>query len=452
MNLRTSHSLVALAATMVTQGCSAGRSADEPRAHLLPAPEVAAATQDDIASLRAEGPAALERLLAAHDVATGDDRARLAAVVDAVAAQRYATVSRLYWYTDLEAARAASRASGKPILSLRLLGRLDEDLSCANSRFFRVALYANAELSAWLRDSFVLHWSSERPVPKLTIDFGDGRRLATTIAGNSAHYVLDGDGGVVDVLPGLMTPRAFRHELESAIELFDRLGDAPAGERAAMFEAHHAGAVAAIDRTWKKLGKQEIPASTYLLSLAAAQRTAMAKSRVELPVVKTAALGPDPSAVPADGVEWEQIGVRVLAELGLETAASTAPLFGDVDPRILPPPAVLDAQSLALIDRLAPVDWADTRRVLADHERAALIRDFESAIVADSGQNLTRLRRQIHDYLADQARSGAGVAFERVNTWIYANVFLTPAADAWLGMATPGVFTGLPRDGVVQGL
>jgi hypothetical protein len=31
--------------------------------------------------------------------------------------------SGLYWYTDLEKAKAAARASGRPILSLRLLGR-----------------------------------------------------------------------------------------------------------------------------------------------------------------------------------------------------------------------------------------------------------------------------------------------------------------------------------------
>ncbi|MEO3705966.1 hypothetical protein [Trichormus azollae] len=41
--------------------------------------------------------------------------------------------SNLYWYTDLEQAEAAPKTSGKPILSLPLLGRLDTDLSCGNS-------------------------------------------------------------------------------------------------------------------------------------------------------------------------------------------------------------------------------------------------------------------------------------------------------------------------------
>ena len=75
-----------------------------------------------------------------------------AAALDAVGQQRDCYASQLYWFTDLEQAKAAAKASGKPILSLRLLGRLDEEFSCANSRFFRTALYANGEVSKVLRD------------------------------------------------------------------------------------------------------------------------------------------------------------------------------------------------------------------------------------------------------------------------------------------------------------
>src|SRR5207302_894835 len=111
--------------------------------------------------------------------------------------------SRLYWYTDLDQAQAAAKASGKPILTLRLLGRLNEEFSCANSRFFRTVLYANAEVSQRLREHFILHWESVRPVPKVSIDFGDGRKLERTITGNSIHYILDCDGHIIDALPGL---------------------------------------------------------------------------------------------------------------------------------------------------------------------------------------------------------------------------------------------------------
>jgi len=112
---------------------------------------------------------------------------QLRASLDAICQQKDCDASRLYWYTDLEAAKIASKETGKPILSLRLLGNLSDELSCANSRFFRTALYPNAGVSQLLRDRFILHWQSERPVPKVTIDFGDGRKLEQTLTGNSIH-------------------------------------------------------------------------------------------------------------------------------------------------------------------------------------------------------------------------------------------------------------------------
>ena len=92
---------------------------------------------------------------------------------------------------------------------MRLLGRLDQELSCANSRFFKQLLYPNPQINELLRDQFVLHWQSVRPVPIVTIDFGDGRRIRKTLTGNSVHLVLDPDGRPVDALPGLFSPGVF---------------------------------------------------------------------------------------------------------------------------------------------------------------------------------------------------------------------------------------------------
>jgi hypothetical protein len=138
---------------------------------------------------------------------------RITAALDAVSQQRNSYLSGLYWYTDLEQAQRVSAQSGKPILSLRLLGKLTDELSCANSRFFRTVLYSNAAVSAILRDQFVLHWQMVRPVPLITIDFGDGRKLERTITGNSIHYVLDSDGKVIDAFPGVYGPQAFSRVL-----------------------------------------------------------------------------------------------------------------------------------------------------------------------------------------------------------------------------------------------
>jgi hypothetical protein len=136
--------------------------------------------------------------------------------------QRYCSRSRLFWHTDLNKALDAAHTSGKPILSLRMLGNLNEDFSCANSRFFRTTLYANDEISKTLRENFVLHWQSVRPVPKVTIDFGDGRKLERTITGNSAHYILTPDAEVVDCLPGLYGPKAFLRKINEDLSLASR--------------------------------------------------------------------------------------------------------------------------------------------------------------------------------------------------------------------------------------
>ncbi len=115
----------------------------------------------------------------------------------------------LPWFSSLPAALTEARRTHRPILSLVLLGDLFDELTCANSRFFKRVLYRDPRVHQVLRQDFVLHWRSVRPVPLVTLDFGDGRRITKTITGNSAHLVLDGRGRVVDALPGLCDADTF---------------------------------------------------------------------------------------------------------------------------------------------------------------------------------------------------------------------------------------------------
>ncbi|MCM3878374.1 MAG: hypothetical protein NEA02_18395 [Thermoanaerobaculia bacterium] len=181
--------------------------------------------ENPLAASPSDGPGRLAALLSSRHseieqmkagLAAGEARpewTRLRAAIDAAARQRDAAWAGLYWYTDLPQALAAAKREGKPVLSLRLLGKLDEELSCANSRFFRTALYANTAISDELRRNWILHWESVRPAPKVTIDFGDGRILNRTITGNSLHYVLDAEGRPRDVMPGLWGPGDFLRRL-----------------------------------------------------------------------------------------------------------------------------------------------------------------------------------------------------------------------------------------------
>lgn len=193
--------------------------------------------------------------------------------------QRDCAWSNLYWHTDLESAKAEAHAAHRPILSLRLLGRLDQELSCANSRYFRTILYSDRTISKELRERFVLHWQSVRPVPVLTIDMGDGRRIVRTITGNSVHYVLDEDGRPLDAIPGLYSPRAFLAAIRAA---------------RALYESHpDAASLAAYHRANLRSDQAPLPAD--------AARLAVTKSIVEVPPLEAALLaGADGSGIVFD--------------------------------------------------------------------------------------------------------------------------------------------------------
>jgi len=403
----------------------------------------------------------LDALFARYDrESDGPAKERLAARIDALAHQKYATVSRLYWHTDLEAAKAAARDQRRPILHLRLLGRLDDELSCANSRLFRATLYANQEISRFLRERFVLYWSSERPVPRVTIDYGDGRRLERTTTGNSAHYVLDEDGHVLDVLPGLYAPAAFRRELDGSLALAAQVRGRSDAERAKRLVEYHRQKVDAARRDWERLaGMPWLPSAGELLTqarieseLASAQRATFVKAMMEVRDLRRFVPGIAPEAVSEDQVAMWSAAGQVIFGIGDLKAVATPPVAAvrrlDVPAaaaRLPPPPRVLDDTSRALIGELHN---RGPREMRATGEQLdAMIARLEQTIVADSALNQLRLRPQIGSEIV---RRGGRIDFATLNAWIYAEVFRTPRQDAWLGLLPRDVFTGVPGDGVVM--
>jgi hypothetical protein len=405
----------ALPLLSLTVACAAGQPAERSPA---PAPPASAS------SARAE----LVALRARHDrLPPGPARDALARRIDELAGQRYATWSGLYWHRDLGQAVAEARATGKPILSLRMLGRLDRDLSCANSRFFRVALYANAQVSRFLADHFVLHWSSERPVPIARIDFGDGRVLERTLAGNSAHYVLDAQGRPVDVLPGLYSPALFLDALARSEPVARRAAALRGPARADLITAFHRRESARAGSLAAGLGSAAPSASGA--SLMEAEMVAPSKARVETPVVESLQLGPPPTldelqAWRRDSARWAELGAALAARVG---------------------PARLDDASRALVAALQPTDWSRAGGPISAAALDRLVASFEALMTRDSAYNELVLHQEIHRRLADPSEQ---TDFASLNRWVYATLFLTPAEDPWLGMATPDAWTALPGDGV----
>jgi hypothetical protein len=433
---------------------------------------------ENVAALRARGPEGLAQALSVYD-GLRQEQSRLMAVrssppgeqltkadrdleawsaaIDQIGAQRGCTISRLYWYTDLAQAKAAAERTGRPILSLRMLGKLTDEYSCANSRFFRTALYSNKEISDYLRGNFILHWQSVRPVPRVTIDFGDGRKLERTLTGNSAHYALASDGTPLDALPGLYSPQEFlkwlrtMHELDQSYNRAAQAEPAPGPARATMLKRYHEGRRDAILRAWdedlQRLGEKQAglistrinvaieaarlagqPAPNNLAPPAKiAARRAVAKSAAEVPLLRFANYGGQWMEKGMDDDLWYAIA------------------------RLHRPDVHLDDSSIAVMQREAPAAPVAARltatKAQVENPLLRLVSTFENSIALDTVRNEYLLHRRVHELLA-KSDSGS-MDFDALNEWVYAELFLTPSKDPWLGLAPSDVYTALDNGGCV---
>jgi hypothetical protein len=380
----------------------------------------------EVAVLRQQGPKGLEAFLKSHANELNSSP-QIRQALDQLCQQRDCYASKLYWYTDLEQAKAAAKASGKPILSLRLLGNLDTDLSCANSRFFRVALYPNAEISQKLRQGFILHWQSVRPVPKVTIDFGDGRKLERTITGNSIHYILDSSGRPIDAVPGLYGPKAFLRQLQQAEVATKQYNQLGRSQQEAFLQKYHRDRLNSIQTQWtadlSKLGIQSPPRlvefpsnSSEPPNATVAGSLAVSKMRVESPMLNTLQPGQNNLSEITDQATWNRIA------------------------RLYTSDAKLDQNSVALI-RSKKFRSANTQK----DGLARVVSNFETAIALDTVRNEYMLHRQIHQWFVQGNQTSN---LDALNEKVYAELFLTPSSDPWLGLAPDDVYSAIDHDGV----
>jgi hypothetical protein len=388
-----------------------------------------------IAELRAMGPEGLKILFETYSQeikreASGlpvseQEWQRLSNALDNVSQQRNAVASGLYWYTDFEQAKAAAKASGKPILSLRLLGNLNEEFSCANSRFFRTVLYANADVSRYLREHFILHWKSVRPAPRVTIDFGDGRKLERTLTGNSIHYILDSNGLLVDALPGLYGPTSFMRGLQQAEALARQVARQNTVERGQALRDYHNARIQAIASDWatdvaKTGGRVPEDVATRI------ERRKSAPGAIEVsPVAVTKAVTEVSilKSITADATALE-------AATDLTTWNKIAALH-NADARI-------DKTSVALITR-------QNQALRADQELLSrTVQNLEKYMALDAVRNEYMLHTKLHAWFV----TGIATDVDSLNEKVYAELFLTPRSDPWLGLYSPDVYTALDNGGI----
>lgn len=396
--------------------------------------QIAFATEPTVEELRSRGPDGLQSLMAQYageinrhiadpSLPSDEQWQRITTALDTVAQQKNSYLAGLYWYTDLESAKRASAATGKPILSLRLLGKLTDEFSCANSRFFRTVLYPNAEVSAVLRDRFVLHWESVRPVPTVTIDFGDGRKLERTLTGNSIHYVLDSQARPIDALPGLYGPQAFLRGLTKAETLFKSLARNTDQQRNFLLAQYYVEQNNKIAAAWTvdtiKTGGNKPQGFRIVrgrngeaLSIAP---LAMTKAVTETPILRAMTTATEELGKITDEAAWRRIA------------------------QLHAPDAILDERSISLIKRQNPA--------LTDEQFSSLLQKFQELIALDTVRNEYLLHSKLYTWLAtDPVRDD----LKKLNEQVYAKLFLTPDSDQWLGLFSADVYTALDRGGVVK--
>jgi len=84
-------------------------------------------------------------------------------------------------------------------------------------------LFSDQTISDFINENFEASWESVRPVPKVTIDFGNGTVVHRTLHGNVATYVCRSDSTVLDVLPGIYEPETYLERLEELTFMAERL-------------------------------------------------------------------------------------------------------------------------------------------------------------------------------------------------------------------------------------
>jgi hypothetical protein len=351
---------------------------------------------------------------------TTDDWQRIAFAIDNVARQKDAYASRLYWLTDLEEAKRIAREQNKPILSLRLLGNLDEEFSCANSRFFRAVLYSNAEISRFLRENYILHWKSARPAPKVTIDFGDGRKIERTLTGNSIHYLLDEDGQIIDALPGLYSPDGFLKYVAAAQKVQKVIDGAPAAQkelallryRRMMFNDINNKRIKLLAAAKIKLVEPADAGSTAV----EIAPLAIAKMMTEMTILRGITDNFSRYEPQIDLAGWQRL----------------AKLYAGA--------SKLDAGSLAFIRR------QNAKTGLSETEFAGLLQNLEKFIALDTTRNDFLFHPKLYQWLNRETPKD----LEAFNARVYAEIFKTPDSDKWLGLYSTDIYTALDGNGIIK--
>jgi len=145
-------------------------------------------------------------------------------------------------------------------------------------------------------------------------------------------------------------------------------------------------------------------------------RAAMSKARVERPLLRTFTTDPRLLDEQPEDAGWARLGDLHRDETRL------------------------DARSLALVRSKNLSRFAN-----APDELQRVVAALEQVMATDATRNEYVLRRQLHEWFLN------GVVADdlaQLNEKVYAELFLTPSADKWLGLFPKDGYTAIENDGV----
>lgn len=134
-------------------------------------------------------------------------------------------------------------------------------------------LLSDPKVQQFLQSEVVPSWEMVREAPKVTIDFGHGKKLERTLKGNTVLYLCTPDGKVLDAWPGVYTAGDFLRQATNTLTELKALNIDPGkpltdAEATALIAWHHKAAAGSASRT-------DIPI-----------RMTMGKAGVESPILK----------------------------------------------------------------------------------------------------------------------------------------------------------------------
>ena len=89
---------------------------------------------------------------------------------------------------------------------------------------------------------------------------------------------------------------------------------------------------------------------------------------------------------------------------------------------------------------------AVTKR-LVESPLVKLFRNLEQSVAVDTVRNEYELHRKFHRWCIEGT---APANVDELNEKVYAELFLTPKSDPWLGLLPRDAYSALPNNGVVQ--